>query len=301
MFDIIGKRFWAYFLTLIVTIVAIVGLVAFPLKEGIEFSSGSILTLKFEQKVDLADLKTELSSLGYDRAIIQTTGGGAFLIRTSELSDTQRTQMEAALKDKFGALNEAEFAMVSPLVASETSTNAGIAVAVSAIGILLYVSWAFRKMPKPFHYGVSTIVALLHDVLLAMGFFAIFGKIFGWETNLMFITGLMTILGYSVNNAVVVFDRIRENLHKGVSSSFEVVVNNSMVETLSRCMNTTLTTIFTLLAIMLFVGASIQNFCVVFLFGLIAGTFSSVVIAPSLLVTWEKKEWGRFLKLPTSG
>ncbi|MBI2832299.1 MAG: protein translocase subunit SecF [Chloroflexi bacterium] len=300
MFDIVGKRFWFYLITGILALVSIVALAVLGLKPGIEFSSGSLLNLKFEQEVQSADLKAELANLGYDRVIVQTTGGGGFLIRTGELSGNKKTEMETALKEKFGELTEAEFSSVSPLVAGETTSNAGIAVAVAAVGILLYVTWAFRRMPKPFHYGTCTVIVLIHDVLLAAGVFAILGQIMGWEINLMFITGILTIIGYSVNNTVVVFDRVRENLQKGVSPSFEVVVNNSIVETLSRCLNTSLTTAFALLALLFFVGASIQNFAVVFLIGLIAGTFSATIIAPSLLVTWEKREWGRFLKLPSS-
>jgi len=173
--------------------------------------------------------------------------------------------------------------------------NAAIAVAIAAIGILLYVTWAFRRMPRPFHYGTCAIVALLHDALIAVGMFSILGALMDWEINLMFITGLLAVIGYSVNNTVVVFDRIRENLTKGIGSNFEAVVNNSLVETLSRSVNTSLTTLVVVLALLLFVGATIQNFVVVLIIGIIAGTFSSVCIAPSLLVVWDRGEWGRFI------
>jgi preprotein translocase subunit SecF len=182
------------------------------------------------------------------------------------------------------------------MVARETTQSAGIAVAVAAIGILLYVTWAFHRMPKPFHYGTCAIIALIHDTLVALGVFSILGGILNWQINLMFITGILAVIGYSVNNTVVVFDRIRENLTIGISPHFEVVVNNSLVETLSRSLNTSLTTLLVILALLLFVGASIQNFAVVLLIGIIAGTFSSIGIAPSLLVVWEKGEWGRFVR-----
>jgi preprotein translocase subunit SecF len=132
--------------------------------------------------------------------------------------------------------------------------------------------------------------------LIALGVFSILGGILGWEINLMFITGVLAVIGYSVNNTVVVFDRIRENLSKDVRVDFETVVNNSLVETLSRSLNTSLTTLFVVLALLFFVGASIQNFAVVLLVGIIAGTFSSLCIAPQLLVVWEKREWGRFIQ-----
>ena len=186
------------------------------------------------------------------------------------------------------------------MIATETANNAGIAVAVAAIGILLYVTWAFRRMPRPLHYGTCAIVALVHDALIAMGVFSILGAILNWQINLMFITGLLAVIGYSVNNTVVIFDRIRENLTKGIGADFEAVVNNSLVETLSRSMNTSLTTLIVVLALFLFVGASIQNFVVVLIIGVLAGTFSSVCIAPSLLVVWDAGEWGRFIPWTTS-
>ena len=295
MFDITGKRFWFFLISGVVILIGIISLAVFGLKPGIEFSSGSMLTVSFEQDVKQGELRQELVNLGYPNAIIQRTGEGDFFIRTQELTAEDKAALETALTTRFGSTTEREFYSVSPMVATETTQNAGIAMAVSAIGTLLYVTWAFRRMPSPLHYGTCAIIALVHDVLVATGIFSILGSILGWEVNLMFITGILAILGYSINNTVVVFDRIRENLSKGLSPDFEVVVNNSLVETLGRCANTSLTTIFALLALLLFVGASIQNFTVVFLIGLIAGTFSSTCIAPNLLVVWEKKEWGKFL------
>jgi preprotein translocase subunit SecF len=200
------------------------------------------------------------------------------------------------LSARFGGLEETEFSSVSPMVATETARNAIIAVAVAAVGVLLYITWAFRRMPNPFRYGTCAVIALIHDAVVAMGVFSILGGILGWEINLMFITGILAVIGYSVNNTVVVFDRVRENLTKGISPHFEVVVNSSLVETLSRSLNTSLTTLLVVVALLLFVGASIQNFAVVLLVGIIAGTYSSLFIAPMLLVVWEKGEWNRFLR-----
>jgi len=294
--DIIGKRFWFFAISGVVILIGIISLVTFGLVAGIEFSSGSMMTVRFEQEVDQGDLKQELASLGYANAIIQHTGAEDFLIRTHELTGEDKAVLEDALAAKFGHLTETQFHSVSPMVARETTQSAGIAVAVAAIGILLYVTWAFHRMPKPFHYGTCAIIALIHDTLVALGVFSILGGILNWQINLMFITGILAVIGYSVNNTVVVFDRIRENLTIGVSPHFEVIVNNSLVETLSRSLNTSLTTLLVILALLLFVGASIQNFAVVLLIGIIAGTFSSIGIAPSLLVVWEKGEWGRFVR-----
>ena len=150
-------------------------------------------------------------------------------------------------------------------------------------------------MPKPLHYGTSAIVALVHDALVALGVFSVLGWLLDWEINLSFIIGILAVIGYSVNNTVVVFDRIRENLKLGVSPDFEAVVNNSLIETLGRSLNTSLTTLFVVVALLFFVGVSIQNFAIVLLIGVIVGTFSSICIAPTLLVIWEKGEWGRLV------
>jgi len=289
MLDIIGKRFWFFLGSGIVILIGIVSLATFGLNIGIELSSGSMMRVGFKQEVVQVELKQELASLGYANVIIQRTGEGDFLLRLPELSGDTRAQLEAGLAAKFGAFEVKEFAGVSPLVAAETMRNTAIAVAIAAIGILLYVTWAFRKMPNPLRYGTCAIIALVHDVLVVVGIFSILGHILGWEINLMFITGILAVIGYSVNDTVVIFDRIRENLLKARTFNFEVVVNNSLVETLGRSLNTSLTTLLTVLALLLFVGATIQNFAVVLLIGIIAGTYSSICIAAPLLVVWERR------------
>jgi len=296
MFDIIGKRFWFFLISGIIILISIASLATFGLKSGIEFSSGSILVVSFENEVEHQQLRDAIADLDYPNAIIQSTGKAEFLIRTGELSSEAKAQLEDELTLRFGNFTETQFYSVSPMVAAETTNNAGIAVAIAAIGILLYVTWAFRRMPKPFHYGTCAIIALVHDALVALGVFSILGGILNWQINLMFITGVLAVIGYSVNNTVVIFDRIRENLKMGVNADFEIVVNNSLVETLSRSLNTSLTTLIVVLALLLFVGVSIQNFVVVLIIGIIAGTFSSICIAPALLVVWDKGEWGRFLQ-----
>jgi len=296
MFDIIGKRYWFFLISGLVILVGIISLLTFGLKPGIEFSSGSLLTVDFEQEVAQSELKQALAELGYPDVIIQRTGAGDFLIRTHELSSEDKAQLEEALEARFGKLTEPEFSSVSPMIAGETVRTAVIAVIVAAVGILLYVTWAFRRMPKPFHYGTCAIIALMHDALVALGVFSILGGILNWQINLMFITGILAVIGYSVNNTVVIFDRIRENLRMDERADFEVVVNNSLVETLGRSINTSLTTLVVVLALLFFVGVSIQNFVVVMIIGIIAGTFSSICIAPTLLVVWDKGEWGRFIQ-----
>jgi preprotein translocase subunit SecF len=294
-FDVIGKRLWFFLISGLLILISIISLATLGLKPGIEFSSGSMLTVRFETPVDYALFKQEMIKLGYTDSIIQSTGPNEFLIRTHELTDEEKAQLEAALTTQFGKLSESQFYSVSPLVATETARNAAIAVVVAMVGILLYVTWAFRHMPSPFRYGTCAIIALFHDALVTMGLFSLLGGILDWEINLMFIIGILTIIGYSINNTIVVFDRIRENVTRGISTDFEIVVNNSVVETMSRSFNTSVTTVITVLALLLFVGATIQNFAVVLLIGIVVGTYDSVFVAPGLLVVWNKGEWGRLI------
>lgn len=296
-FNIIGKRYWFFLISGVIIVLGLLSWAIFGLKTGVEFSSGSLLTIQFEQEVTQTQLEEELLSLGFSDTIVQQTQPtGNFLIRTHFLNEDEKTELENNLQAALGNFSgEPSFEIVDPMIAGETRQTAIIAVVFAAVGILAYVTWAFRRMPKPFHYGTCAIIALVHDALIALGVFAILGAAMGWQINLMFITGVLAVIGYSVNNTVVIFDRIRENLTRGIGGDFETVVNNSLVETLGRSLNTSLTTLIVILALMFFVGATIQNFVVVLIIGVIAGTFSSICIAPSLLVVWDNKEWGRFI------
>ncbi|AQX74168.1 protein-export membrane protein SecF [Dehalococcoides mccartyi] len=296
MNKIIQHRPLFIFISALIILAGLASLLIFGLKPGIEFSSGSMLTVKFDQTVSIDELTQELRSLGQNEAIVQVTGDGDYLIRTSQLDVSQKISLETSLEETFGNLTERGFENVDPMIARQTTQMALIAIGAALVGILLYVTWAFRRMPKPFHYGTCAVIALFHDALVVLGIFALLAGIFGWEINLMFIIGIMAVIGYSINNTVVVFDRIRENQLKGIHPSFEVVVNQSIMETVVRSINSSFTVIITVVALMLFLGASIQNLSIVMLIGLIAGTYDSLFVAPSLLVTWENGDWGKLLK-----
>ncbi len=295
MFDIIGKRFWYFLISGIVILSGIIALIVFGLKPGIEFTSGSLLTVGFKQPVTMEQVEHAVADSGYNAAIIQRTGQGDFLIRLPEINSAAKATLEANLSASLGDLEVKGFDAVSPMIATETTRNAMIAVVISAIGMLLYISWAFHRMPNPFRWGICAIASLVHDILVVVGVFAILGGIFGWQVDLMFITGILTVIGYSVNDSIVIFDRIRENLFKGGGIDFEVVVNNSLVETLTRTLVTGIGTLFVLVALLLVVGAPIQNLAVVLLVGIITGTYSGICTAAPLLVVWRKGEWGRFI------
>jgi preprotein translocase subunit SecF len=204
--------------------------------------------------------------------------------------------MQNALTEVFGTLTIVEVYEISGSIASEIEGNAAIAVAVAAIGILLYITWAFRKLMRPFRYGVCAIVALLHDVIVVLGVFSVLGLLFDIQIDAMFITGVLTIIGYSVNDTIVVFDRIRENSLKSPGTPLATTVNNSIMETLGRSLNTVITTLLVILALLLLGGATIHNFALVLLIGVISGTYSSIFIASQLLVVWESGAFGRLFR-----
>ena len=297
MFDIIGKRFWYFMISGIVILAGVIALFVFGLKFGIEFGSGYETTISFdEQQVDKQQLTQALADLGYGsgNAIVRQAGSD-FIVDLPELEDAAKAALRAGLADKLGEFRGGGFQSVSAKTAAETTRNAAIAVIISAIGMLIYISWAFHSMPNPFRWGTCAIASLVHDVLVVVGVFAILSGIFGWQIDLMFIAGVLTVIGYSVNDTIVIFDRIRENVRNYGDTDFEGVVNYSLVGTMSRTFITGVGTLFVLIALLLFVGANIQNLVVVLLVGIITGTYSSIGTAASLLVVWKKGEWGRFI------
>jgi len=294
--NIVNKRLWYFLVAGVLCIVCIAALATLGLKTGVEFTSGSILNISFEKPVDELALRQEMDRLDYTDIILQTAGnaGTDYIIRTPALDQAAKNSLIDSLTSSLGALKVNEFDNISPMIASETTRNTGIAVVVAVVAMMLYIAFAFRKMPSPFKYGVCAVVGLAFDLLIALGVFSLLGAIRTWQIDLMFVAGILAILGYSINNTVIVFDRIRENSRRGISQDIEIVANTSIIETLGRSCNTSLTTLFTLFVLALFVGASIQNFVIVLIIGTISGVFTSTFVSPDLLVAWQKREWGTF-------
>ncbi|PPD57998.1 protein translocase subunit SecF [Dehalogenimonas etheniformans] len=285
--NFIGKRNIFLIISGLLVIGSILSLAIFGLKSGIDFSAGSSLTVQFDSAPALADLNAKMRDLGHPEAVIQETGSGDFIIHISVITDAQKNDLEAGLETAFGTLSEQGFESIDPTIAGDTRKIAAGAIALAAVGILLYLTYAFRRMPKPLHYGTGAVIALLHDVVVVLGIFAILASIFGWEIDLVFVIGILAVLGYSVNNTVVIYDRIRENVLRGVAPTFEATVNRSVVETVVRSMNTSFTTIIAVLALMLFVGATVENLAIVMFIGILVGTYDSLFIAPAILVIWD--------------
>ena len=290
MFNLARGRKWYFLISGIMAAVSLFFLLLPPgLHWGIEFTAGSTMTVRFQDVVEQADLRSALGEIGHPEAVIQMTGKGDFLLRLRAIDQEEKGQLEAGLRDQFGELTVLDFYLVSPVVAQEVRRNAAIAVAAAVAGILLYIAWAFRHMPSPLRWGACAVVALLHDVLIVLGAFAFLGRFFGVQVDALFITAVLSVLGYSDNNMVVVFDRIRENMKRGISKDFEVVVNRSLLDTVGRQLNTIITVVLTILAILLLGGVTIRFFMLALLIGVVVGTYSSLLLASQLLVAWERR------------
>ena len=256
------------------------------------------MTLGFSESsnVKQSQIRDILIDQGYPETTVQNLGDSNFFVRTKELDDNEKTNITQTLITKLDPESKSilrSFDLVSPVVASETVLNAVWAVLAAAIGIFRYVWWAFRNVPSPFRYGLAAIIALLHDTLIVVGAFAILGKLFDIEVNTMFLIAVLTVIGYSVNDTIVVFDKIRENVLIHVNRPFTEIVNLSISETIGRSINTSFTLLITLAALLLFGGATIREFLYVLLIGVVAGTYSSIGIASQVLVSWEQKSLGR--------
>jgi preprotein translocase subunit SecF len=302
MIDFVGHKRWFFLISWILVITGIVSLVisqiqlGTPLRLGTDFAGGTSITLQFNPAVEQSQLREEMSKLGYAEATIQNAGEGSFIIHTQEITSDEAEELAEELAAVLNAQVEVtDYYLASATVGSATARSAAIAVIVASVAMLFYIVWAFRRMPKPFRWGSCAVIALVHDVFITVGFFSLLGLIAGVEIDALFITGLLTIVGYSINNIVVIFDRIRENKARGLSSDFAITVNSSIVETLGRCLNTSLTTLFVILALFLFGGATIHYFVLVLLLGVIIGTYDSICVAGQLLVVWEKGEWSALL------
>jgi preprotein translocase subunit SecF len=288
MANLMAKRNWFFALSAIIIIPGLISLIVFHLKLGIDFTGGSLLRYSFTQPVQTGDIQRVYASVGINEVEVQTTiDQKSAIIRAPNLNIDEIESAENALKARYGDVTRDSADTVGPLIGQQTTRNAVLAVLAASAIILLYIWWAFRRLDKPYRYGTCAIVALLHDVLVVVGLWSIFGEAFGFEVDALFVTGVLTVVGFSVHDTVVVFDRIRENLIKRAGATFETTVNNSLVQTLARSLNTSLTVLFTLLALALFGGVTVRNFVLVLLIGIASGTYSSIFNASALLVVWE--------------
>ena len=312
MLDIVGKRGWYFLFSALLILPGLVSLIIPPggwvsggsgLNPGIDFTSGSALQVTFETKITERQVQERMDQLGYPEALIQKIGARAVFIRIRELPPeaggedlSERETIQRDLDRFVASIESVQFDSVSPIIAAETVRNAILAVLAASVFILLYIWYAFRRVPKSYRYGVSAILALVHDVVLVVGIFSILGRVINMEVNSMFIVGVLIVAGYSVNDTIVVFDRIRENVIRYPDRGLAALVNQSIMDTVGRSLNTSFTTLFVLLALLLMGGPSIRELLLVVAVGVVAGTYSSIFIASQYLVIWERGEIGGFLR-----
>lgn len=288
--DIVGKRKILYTISVVAIIPGVISLLLFGLKLGIDFKGGAVLEIK-GTNVNTAVVAEQAHALGY-KDVTMTPSGSSTLVRfrddaTGAKQESNHQQFKKQLATK--GYTEISYNVVGPSVSKDISRNALFSIIAASLAIVLYIAWAFRNVPLPltsWNFGLAAIAALLHDALFLIGTFSLLGHFAGVEVDALFVTAVLTVIGFSVHDTIVVFDRIRENL-RSKRGQFDSLVNESIIETLARSLNTSLTVLLTLLALYLFGGASIKTFVLALLVGIVSGTYSSIFNASQLLVSWE--------------
>jgi protein-export membrane protein SecD/preprotein translocase SecF subunit len=310
LFDIVGKRKWYYIMSAIFIIPGIIGMIfsliqfGTPLKLSIDFTSGSLMELQFDQPVQPNQVREIFANFTFNEVDYKDTavttaeqlGQQTILIRSKYLDDEAKAAVLSRIKDQLGDYTELRFDSVGPAIGREVAQAGALAVTFAAIAILLFLVFAFRSVPNAFRYGVAAVVAMLHDVLVTTGLFAIAGLIAGWEVSALFLTALLTVIGYSVHDTIIVFDRLRENMPRHRNEPFDAVCNRSILETLNRSLATSISTLFVVVAILIFGGGTMRQFIAIILIGIVSGTYSSIFNAVAILASWQYGEISNFFR-----
>ncbi|HEV7449056.1 MAG TPA: protein translocase subunit SecF [Candidatus Paceibacterota bacterium] len=293
--DISKNLKYFFILPAVVTVLSLAALLMWGLKPGIDLAGGSLLQINYPAGRPAVELvRTTVSSLGLGEVRVQPTGETGYILRQRDLSTDEKVKLEQPLR-AMGTMEEVQYTSIGPSLGSELMRKAWIAIVLVLLCIIAFIAFAFRGVSRPvqsWKYGVVAIITLFHDIIVPVGLFALLGYTHGAEVDALFIVALLTILGISINDTIVVFDRIRENLRlndeRGWREEFDSVVGRSIMQTLARSINTSLTVVI-VLAALYFVGpATTQNFALTLIVGMIAGTYSSIFLAAPLLVAWQK-------------
>jgi preprotein translocase subunit SecF len=307
VFRIVQHRYWFFGLSLLVLVPGILALAIHGLPASIDFTGGAVFEVQFDEP-DAANPVTEegiravYAAEGVvDVQVVEAAGPEGsnlkrYQIKSPDLTQDQKTAITDGLTTTYGALTVLKFDTTGPSVGAQVSRSGTIAVIMASLGILLYLTIQFRTVPHPIRYGICAILAMLHDVGVVVGLASIMGWLYGWEVDALFLTALLTVIGFSVHDSIVVFDRIRENVGRMRGIPYEDVVNHSVIQTLDRSINTQLTGIFTLFAIYIYSQGQIQRFIFWLIIGILSGTYSSIFNASPLLVVWENREWRRWFR-----
>ena len=261
---------------------------ALPL--SIDYTGGTLWELRFPQAVEASDVRQVFVDAGFpDTTVFTIEDDQTVQVKLKTIDVSQKATLLTDLEDAIGTPEELSFRSIGPSIGSEVSSAALIAVIVASLLILLYIAFVFRSVPNPFRYGTCAVIALVHDVLVMLSFICIMNWIVGWEIDALFLTATLTVIGFSVNDTIVVFDRLRENLKRYRSEIFATVANRSLIETAQRSVATQVTALFVLVAILVLGGATLQKFMAVLIVGLVSGTYSSMFNATPLLVAWKER------------
>jgi preprotein translocase subunit SecF len=299
MINLLSKRYLFFALSLIIIIPGMIVLATRGLPLSIDFTGGSLLEVRFEtQTPQPSEVIAVYEELGVDDVQVQTTSEGTVVARSSFLDDSVRGQLLDTLSTRFNQkVTVLKLDSVGPSIGEEVTRNAAIAVAVAALAVVVYTTFAFRGVEHALRYGICAIIAMIHDVAVIVSLGAIGGHYWGWQIDSLYLTAVLTVIGFSVQDKIVVFDRVRENSRIYRRLDFETLVNHSIIQTLQRSINTQLMTVeFMLLALALFGGVTLREFAVILLVGLFSGTYSSIFIAAPFLVVWEKREWQNWFR-----
>jgi preprotein translocase subunit SecF len=295
MYDIVGRRPIWFTITLILIVpgllFALWSLVAngtlLPL--NIDYTGGTLWEVRFQEPVVPADVRQVFVENGYGTTtVFSVEDDRTVQIKFQNIDGPAKEELVAGLTAQFGEFEERLYRSIGPAIGAEVSRAALGAVAVASLGILLYIAWAFRQVSHPFRYGTCAVIALVHDVLVTVSFVWIMYFIAGWEVDALFLTAILTVIGFSVNDTIVVFDRIRENVRKYRSEDLAMVANRSLWETMKRSLGTQITVLLVMVALLVFGGASLRQFMATMMVGMVSGTFSSIFNATPLVVAWDE-------------
>ncbi len=288
----VRNRKITYIFSIILVIASLSSLLVWKLKLGIDFTGGSLLEAEYKEgRPEIVKIQQAVNGLGFGNILLQPTGEKDIIVRSRDISEIEHQKLLNALSVDNKIPLEKRFDSIGPIIGKELWQKSLIAIGLVVLMIILYIAWAFRKVSRPissWKYGVAAVVALIHDVTIPSGVFAALGHFKGVEIDILFITALLTTLGFSVHDTIVVFDRIRENLKKDVGRSFEDVVEHSIHQTMARSIFTSMTVIIILFALLIFGGLTTRYFSLTLLLGITFGTYSSIFLASPLLVTWHK-------------
>lgn len=274
----------------VILIFGIASMAIYGFHFGVDFKGGAVTEIEFKQEFNQDKVREVLTSNGLENFQLQPAGENGLIIKTGSLSKDEHNKISEEIRSQIGEFEEKRFDSIGPVVGQELKKKALYQLVIVSLGIVLYIAYAFRKVSRPitpFQFGVAAIIALIHDLLIVMGIFSILGHYFNIEIDSLFVTAMLTVLGFSVHDTIIVFDRIRENLRVYAGQSIEFIVNHSISQTLVRSLNTSLTVLFVLLAMLLFGGETIRYFVLALFIGIAAGTYSSIFVAAPMLVLWQ--------------